>query len=99
MKIIILQLTTLSILTSVTFGQTKYIQSMDGSIVDTPTYEKMKAEKVEKLKSVFPSKDIIVTLNDDFKEVRRTKDSLIYSYNWDIKIGERKAKENKSFEP
>lgn len=99
MKFNILVLTIVCISTSVAFGQTKYIRTMEGSIVDTVTYAKMKAEKVEKMKSIFPTKDIKITLKDNFKEVRRTTDSLIYSYKWDIKIGDPKVKEDKSFEP
>lgn len=99
MKRNILLLTTLSTLTSVAFGQTKYIKTNDGSIVDTATYAKMKTEHVEKMKSIFPTKEVKVTIKDNFKEVRRTPDSLIYTYKWDIKIGDPKAKEEKSFEP
>lgn len=99
MKRNILLLTTLIILTSVAFGQTKYIKTNDGSIVDTATYAKMKIEEVEKMKSFFPTKEVKVTIKDNFKEVRRTPDSLIYTYQWDIKIGDPKAKEEKSFEP
>lgn len=81
------------------FGQTKYIETSDGRIVDTTTYANMKAEEIQKMKKFFPTKEVKVTIKDNFKEVRRTSDSIIYSYKWDIKIGDPKAKEEKSFEP
>lgn len=81
------------------FGQTKYIQLNDGDIVNTLTYYKMKNDQIEKYKTLLPTKDIKVTIKDNFKEIRRTNDSLVYSYKWDIKIGDAKEKETKSFEP
>lgn len=79
------------------FGQTKYIQTSDGS-VDTVTYFKMKNEQIEKFKA-FSSK---VVIKDNFKEIRRSNDSVIYSYKWDIKIGEVQGaitEDNKNFDP
>jgi thiol-disulfide isomerase/thioredoxin len=99
MKFNFLLLTTLSIFTSVAFGQTKYIKTTEGEIVDTVTYSKLKDAEVEKMKSIFPTKDIKIVIKDNFKEIKRTKDSLIYSYKWDIRIGDPKVKESKSFEP
>jgi len=99
MKLNFILLTTLSILTSVAFGQTKYIKTIQGEIVDTVTYSKLKDAQVEKMKRIFPTKDIKIVIKDNFKEIKNTKDSLIYSYRWDIKIGNAKAKEEKSFEP
>jgi cytochrome c biogenesis protein CcmG/thiol:disulfide interchange protein DsbE len=99
MKLNFVLLTTLSILTSIAFGQTKYIKTTDGEIVDTVTYSKLKGIQVEKMKSIFPTKGIKIVIKDNFKEIKRTKDSLIYTYVWDIKIGDPKAKESKSFEP
>jgi len=99
MKFNFLFLTTLSILTSVAFGQTKYIKTIEGEIVDTVTYSKLKDAQVEKMKNIFPTKDIKIVIKDNFKEIKRTKDSLIYTYKWDIKIGDPKVKESKSFEP
>ena len=99
MKLSIIVLITINTLTSVAFGQTRYIKTIEGSIVDTSTYAKLKAEKVEKIKSIMQTKDIKIAIKDNFKEIRRTPDSLIYSYNWDIKIGDSKVKDDKSFEP
>ncbi|MFZ6025297.1 MAG: TlpA family protein disulfide reductase [Bacteroidota bacterium] len=70
----------------------------EGDVVDTVAYYKMKEAKIEKLKSVLPFKDIKVLIKDNFKLIRKNQDSLIYSYEWDIKIGEPKVKETKSFE-
>jgi|HubBroStandDraft_5_1064220.scaffolds.fasta_scaffold995017_1 cytochrome c biogenesis protein CcmG/thiol:disulfide interchange protein DsbE len=100
MKIDFLFLTILSVLTfAVTFGQTKYIKTNEGEILDTITYAKLKAAQVDKLKSLFPAKDIKINIKDNFKEIKKTEDSLIYSYKWDIKIGDPKVKDSKSFEP
>jgi cytochrome c biogenesis protein CcmG, thiol:disulfide interchange protein DsbE len=83
------------------FGQTKYIQTNEGTVVDTVTYAKIKKDQIDKVKSVFPSKDCKVTIKDNFKEVKRTKDSLIYSYKWEIenKYTIATEKKQKSFEP
>ena len=99
MKLSIIVLITINTLTSVAFGQTRYIKTIEGSIVDTSTYAKLKAEKVERMKSIMQTKEINIAIKDNFKEIRRTPDSLIYSYNWDIKIGDSKVKDDKSFEP
>lgn len=100
MKLNFLLLTILSVATSVmAFGQTKYIKTTEGEIVDTVTYAKLKDAQIEKMKSIFPTKDVKITIKDIFKEIKRTQDSLIYSYKWDIKIGDPKGKEEKSFVP
>ena len=57
MKLSIIVLITINTLTSVAFGQTRYIKTIEGSIVDTSTYAKLKAEKVEKIKSIMQTKD------------------------------------------
>jgi len=93
-------LTTLSILTcALAFGQTKYIKTTDGQIMDTIKYNKLKAALVDKMKNIFPTKDLKVTIIDNFNEIKKTKDSLIYTYKWDIQIGDPIVKEKKSFEP
>jgi cytochrome c biogenesis protein CcmG, thiol:disulfide interchange protein DsbE len=99
MKIKLLCLTVTILTSALTFGQTKYILIDEGEIVDTVAYYKMKDAKIEKLKSIFPSQDVKVIIKDNFKIIRRNQDSLIYSYQWDIKIGDPKAKETKTFEP
>ena len=95
-KMKMLFFTVLSTWTFPVVGQIKYIQTPQGKIVDTTTYASIKAEKVEKMKSIFPAKEVKVTIKDNFKEVRRTPDSLIYSYNWDIEMGDPNAKKDKS---
>ena len=89
----------LSIWTCTSFGQTKYILTPEGTIVDTATYSIMKAELFQKMKSIFSANEIKLTIKDNFKEVRRTPDSLIYSYKWDVKIGYPKLKDKTSFNP
>jgi cytochrome c biogenesis protein CcmG, thiol:disulfide interchange protein DsbE len=93
-------LTTLSlVLCQFTFGQTKYIQTNEGKIVDTVAYALMKNDQIEKTKRAFQGKDIKVTIKENLKEIRKTNDSLIYTYKWEIKIGDPKVKEAKSFDP
>lgn len=99
MKIKLLCLTVTILISAFTFGQAKFILTNEGEIVDTVAYYKMKDAKIEKLRSILPSKDVKVLIKDNFKIVRQNQDSLIYSYKWDIKIGEPKVKETKSFEP
>jgi thiol-disulfide isomerase/thioredoxin len=81
------------------FGQTKYIQSTDGKVIDTLTYASLKQEQIEKIKAVFPTKKVV--LRDNFKEIKQTKDSVIYSYKWDIKVTDEKSSsdDEKSFDP
>lgn len=98
MKIKLFFLTVTFLVSAQTFGQTRYIMTNEGDVVDTVAYYKMKEAKIEKLKSVLPFKDIKVLIKDNFKLIRKNQDSLIYSYEWDIKIGEPKVKETKSFE-
>ena len=88
-----------SIWTSVAFGQAKYIRTNEGDIVDSVTYSKLKDAQIERIKKNFPTKDIKIVIRDNFKEIKRTKDSLIYSIKWDIKIGDPTIKKSKSFEP
>jgi cytochrome c biogenesis protein CcmG, thiol:disulfide interchange protein DsbE len=91
---------TVTILTSAwTYGQTKYILTNQGEIVDTVAYHKIKNAKIEEIKNILPSKDVKVSIKDNFKIVRQNQDSLIYSYNWDIQVGEPKVKEKKTFGP
>lgn len=98
-RIMTLLLVLVSTWTSTAFGQTIYIQIFEGKICDTSTYAIMKAEKIQRMKNIFPNKDVKVTINDNLKLVRRTTDSLIYSYMWDIKISDPITKGGKFFEP
>lgn len=97
-KILFLLIASVAVDTAVS-GQTTYIKTPQGNIVDTSTYANMKAEKIEKFKKIFPTKEVKVTIKDNFKEIRRTEDSIIYSYEWDIQISDPNAKKQKSFEP
>jgi thiol-disulfide isomerase/thioredoxin len=80
------------------YGQTKYIQIPGGQVLDTLAYAEFKAAKIDKMKSLLPTKDVNVSIEDNLKEIKRTKDSLIYTYKWEIKIGEPIVKDKKSFE-
>lgn len=83
MKIRISYLTimTFIILNSV-LGQTKYYKTPNGKIINSITYMKLKKDKLEHYKASFSQ----VTLDDEFKELNRNKDSIIYSYTWNIKM-------------
>jgi cytochrome c biogenesis protein CcmG, thiol:disulfide interchange protein DsbE len=87
-------------ISSNSFGQTKYIQTNEGTVVDTVTYAKIKKDKIDEVERHSP-KGWKVTIKDNFKEVKRTKDSLIYSYKWETEIGYTitTEKTQKSFEP
>ncbi len=99
MKIKSLCLTVIILSSAWTYGQTKYILTNQGKIVNTVAYYNFKNAKIEELKNILPSKDVKVIIKDNFKIVRQNQDSLIYSYNWDIQIGEPKVKEKNTFEP
>lgn len=100
MKTNVLNLTTaLILLTNLAFGQTKFYKTDQEKIVDTKTYKKMKADYFNSVNGLFPVKDRKITILDNFKEIKRTKDSVIYAYKWDIHIGDVKAKTHKVFEP
>jgi cytochrome c biogenesis protein CcmG, thiol:disulfide interchange protein DsbE len=98
MKICFSILTSFCIFFSIAFGQTNYIMTPTGKIIDTSTYAKIKAEHIEDLKTMLQSKSILVKIKDNLKEVRRSKDSIISSYNWEIKIGESKVNNSNSFD-
>lgn len=98
MKRAILIVTTFIFFVLNSFGQTKYFQTNEG-IIDTLAYAKLKLKRLEKLKSAFPSEE--VTIKDSLIEIRRTRDSVVYTYRWDIKIGDPNflGVDGKSFEP
>lgn len=99
MKLNFLLLTTLAVLTSAgAFAQTKYIKTNKGEIMDTVAYAKLKDARIERMKSLFPKNDMEVTITESFEEIKRTKDSLIYTYNWAMRIIEKKVKETESFD-
>lgn len=81
-------------------GQIKYIKTASGKIIDTVTYNKLKVDKIDKFKSAaFPLKVKVVIL-DNFKEIKRTKDSVIYTYSWEQKNRIRATvQRNNGFDP
>ena len=40
------------------FGQIKYIETSDDRIVDTTTYTNTKSEEIQKMKSIFRTRDV-----------------------------------------
>lgn len=85
--------------TSFSFSQTKYFQESDGNIIDTVMYQKMKNDKIAAMKAIFTSKEVSVIINEKLKEIKRTSDSLIFEYAWDIKIDSNSKTKQNSFEP
>jgi len=83
------------LVSSVLFGQVKYYKDNNGKIIDSLGYAKMKSDQIEKFKAISPT----VVIKDQFKEVYKSKDSVIYSYKWDIKVGEAKEVEVNGFDP
>lgn len=83
MKTKFLIITVSLLLTSLTFGQKKYLKKEDGQIIDSLTYSKLKDEYVEKIKNIFKTDKI--KINENLNEFKKTKDSLIYTFKWDAK--------------
>ena len=84
MKLSIIVLITINTLTSVAFGQTRYIKTIEGSIVDTSTYAKLKAEKVEKIKSIMQTKDIKIAIKE-ISKLKRVRALWICAFKWKFK--------------
>ncbi len=84
MKTKFLILTVSLLLTSLSFGQKKYMKNENGQIIDSLTYSKLKDEYVEKIKNIFKTDKIKV--NENLNEFKKTKDSLIYTFKWDAKV-------------
>lgn len=76
------------------FGQAKYLKTPEDKIIDSITYIDIKTKKIQQMKGIFPSKE--VTIKESFKEVRRTPDSVIYSYEWVVNVSD--LKEEKIFD-
>ncbi len=87
-----------SLFTSVLYGQTKYFQISEGTIIDSEANEKRKAKLMQVAMSSTTQKEAIVSLVEKTKEIRRSKDSLILSseLKFDIDIDTRKKSETKS---
>ena len=83
----------------IALGQPKYIKTPSGQIIDTVTYNKLKVDKIDKIKSIFLPKEKNVTIKDKFKEIKRTKDSIIYSYNWETKVIDKEVAGENKFDP
>lgn len=65
------------------FGQTKYYQNQEGKIITHDDYVKTREMSVERLKKVSAN----ISLNENLKEIRKTNDSLIYSFAWHFDLG------------
>lgn len=78
--------------TFISYGQTKYYKTPSGQIIDTFEYSKLKANFYDYvLKLKVERNDRKILFKDNFKEIKRTKDSIIYSYKFEIKINEKKV--------
>lgn len=73
------------------FGQTKYYKTPSGQIIDNSEYSKFKADYYDYVfKLKVEQSDRIILFKDNCKEIKRTKDSIIYSYKFEVKINEKK---------
>ncbi|MGB4959316.1 MAG: TlpA disulfide reductase family protein [Saprospiraceae bacterium] len=80
-------------------GQTKYLQSPNGQILDTVEFAKLKESKMSQMKQMMPGIEIHVGIVEDLYEIRRSPDSIIYTYKLDFKIVNVKADSTMSFKP
>lgn len=89
-----------SLLTSVMYGQTKYFQISEGTIIDSEANEKRKAKLMQVALSTSIHKEAIISVVEIMKEIRRSKDSLIFSseLKLEIDVDTRKKSETKSVE-
>jgi cytochrome c biogenesis protein CcmG, thiol:disulfide interchange protein DsbE len=80
-------------------SQQQYYQFKNGTILDSAAYARAKASQLEKTKSLFPSKNVV--LKEQFEELRSTPDSMIMAVNWDIRINDANERVflRKTFEP
>lgn len=101
MKIKIIFSIAFSFFTSVLYGQTKYFQISEGTIIDSEANEKRKAKLMQVAMSTSSQKEAIITLSEKMKEIRRSKDSLIFSseLQLNIDLDSRKNLGTKSFDP
>lgn len=99
MKVKILFSFAFCLLTSVLHGQITYFQISDGSIIDSETNEKRKTKLMQAMMSSSTQKEAIITLAEKLREIRRSKDSLIFSSELQFDIDARKKLESKSFDP
>ena len=84
-KIIVLLIGSFSI-AQYSLGQTKYFSTDSGKVIDTLVYNKMKEETIQRVKALFPNENI--NIEESLKLLRSTKDSLIYSYKWEVQVDE-----------
>jgi thiol-disulfide isomerase/thioredoxin len=78
--------------TFISYGQTKFYKTPSGQIIDNFEYSKLKADYYDfvfKLK--VQQSDRKILFKENFKEIKRTKDSIIYSYKFEVKIHEKKV--------
>jgi thiol-disulfide isomerase/thioredoxin len=81
------------------FGQNRFFVTEKNAIIDLTTYDKLKVDYLNSVKQLLPEQSDKIKIVDNLKQIRRTKDSLIYSYKWSLHIGDMKAEKNKTFEP
>lgn len=99
MKLNSLLFTTIALLIyGVSYGQTKYVITKEGDILDSVKYVELKKAQIDKTKELYPNKKLIITIKDNFKEIKRTKDSLIYSYQWHTVIAMPEVKKSNTFD-
>ncbi len=71
-------------------AQQLFFQGKNGVVTDSNNYMIQKEKEIEKVKSAFPGKR--VTLKETKSEIRRTADSIIFFYEWDILVEDAKKR-------
>lgn len=70
----------------VAFSQKAYMLSPENQALDSIGYVLAKTKYLDSFKE--KHKDKIITIKEDFTEIRRNKDSIIYNYDWKIFIND-----------
>lgn len=73
-------------------GQTKYFKTPKGKIINAVSYSKLKSDKLKDLKASFSQ----VSLKDEFKELYRNNDSIVYTYTWKFEIAKTEEKSTRA---
>jgi len=68
-------------------GQAKYYKTLNSKTIDSLSYTKLKTNQLNRFKVSHSQ----VILEDELKELYRNNDSIVYSYKWNIKLGENKT--------
>lgn len=71
-------------------AQHVFFQDKKGVITDSSTYVVRKSEQIEQVQAAFPNKR--VRLKETRTEIRRSQDSIVFFYEWDIVVEDAKRR-------